>query len=599
MESVRNKRYINSEQIPWISVIESGSSCSQSWLWLKREFCYSIRSYKPANQHYKSLAMADSDKRRAEVDVKRVSISSFDVEIRSQDSLTSDNPFSDPKIAEYYRALYDDSKYESRSAFDPEFTWTKEEEQKVVRKLNIRVALVACYLFVALQLDRGNLSQAVVDNLLEDLGMNRNDYNLGNQIFYISFLLAEIPSQLISKRLGPDIFIPIQICSWSVVAMAQAAMHNKTGFFICRCLIGALEGGFIADLVLWLTYFFTSKEFSIRLSWFWTSLSLVQILSAILAYGILRMRGIGGLAGWQYLFLLEGILTFFIGLTGFYLMVPSAVQTKNWMHPKGWFTEREEKIVVNRVLRDDPSKGDMHNRQPISFKLIWSAISDYDLWPIYFIGLIAYVPTNVLTTYLTLTLKSVGFSTFNVQLLSIPYQVIHIIFLLGITWFSERVKQRAYMGIISAVWNAFFLAILRWWKGSLVEAWPTFALCTLLLGSPYVHAICVSWVSRNSNSIKTRALSSALYNMAVQVGAIYSAQIYRENDKPLYHTGNTVLFSLAVVTTPIFLFVKWYYHKRNKDKEAIWSKMSEDERIEYIHNTTDTANKRLDFRFAE
>ncbi|CDO95758.1 unnamed protein product [Kluyveromyces dobzhanskii CBS 2104] len=543
--------------------------------------------------------VATVDKVRADVDVKRISSSSIDVELLSRDSLDSENPFSDPQIAEYYRGVYEESKYESRSAFDPEFTWEKDEEKKLVRKLNVRVALVACYLFIALQLDRGNLAQAVVDNLLDDLNMDTNDYNLGNQLFYASFFIAELPSQLISKRLGPDVFVPFQMCAWSVVAICQAAMTNKAGFLICRCLIGLLEGGFIADLVLWMTYFFTSKELSIRLSWFWTSLSLVQILSAIMAYGILRMRGIGGLAGWQYLFLLEGILTLFIGLTGFYLMVPSAVQTKNRMHPKGWFTDREVKIVVNRILRDDPSKGDMHNRQPISLRLIWSAITDYNLWPIYLIGAVTYVPTNTVGAYMTLTLKSVGFSTFNVQLLSIPYQAIHIAFLIGITWFSEKVNQRAYMGVIAAVWNALFLGILRWWKGSMVQPWPTFALCTLLLGSPYIHAICVSWVSRNSNSIKTRALSSALYNMAVQLGAIYSSQIYRENDKPLYHTGNSVLFGFALGVIPLYLFTKWFYSSRNKKRDKIWNAMSAEERIDYTYNTKDAANKRLDFRFAD
>lgn len=86
-----------------------------------------------------------------------------------------------------------------------------------------------------------------------------------------------------------------------------------------------LEGGFIADLVLWLSYFYTSKELPIRLSWFWPSLSLVQIFTALLAFAILRMRGISGLYGWQWLFLLEGIFTLLIGILAFYLMVPSAV----------------------------------------------------------------------------------------------------------------------------------------------------------------------------------------------------------------------------------------------------------------------------------
>lgn len=154
--------------------------------------------------------------------------------VESGSSLESEevlkNPFLDPKVEEYYRALYEESKYESYLAFDPQFEWTKEEEKKVVKKINIRVALTACILFVGLQVDRGNMAQAVLDNLLEDLGMTTNDYNTGNTIFYVCFLLAEIPSQLISKALGPDIFVPTQMVAWSIVAMCQAALSGKASF---------------------------------------------------------------------------------------------------------------------------------------------------------------------------------------------------------------------------------------------------------------------------------------------------------------------------------------------------------------------------------
>lgn len=509
------------------------------------------------------------------------------------------NPFSDTEVAEYYRALYNESNYESRQAFDPEFYWTDKEEKRLVRKLNYRVALTAAFLFVALQLDRGNLVQAVADNMLEDLKINTNDYNVGNQIFYASFLLAEIPSQLISKRLGPDIFVPAQMCAWSIVAMSQVAMHNKAGFYICRALIGMLEGGFIADLVLWLSYFFTSDELTIRLSWFWTSLSLVQILSALLAYGVLRMRGIGGLTGWQWLFLLEGIVTLLIGLSGFYLMVPGVLQTRNWMHPKGWFNEREEKIAVNRVLRDDPSKGDMNNRQALSCNLIWDALTDYYQWPIYFIGLIAYLPYNTLGSYLTLSLKSVGFGTLTVQLLSIPNQVLHILMLLGVTLIAAKTHQRAYCGLVASLWNILFMGIIRFWGGSMIEPWPTFVITSLLLASPYVHAICVGWVSRNSNSIKTRAISSAVYNIFVQLGSIISSQIYRNDDKPLYHRGNLVLFVLSILGIPAFLGTKYLFRRLNRQRTVIWNGMTKEERLNYLVTTKDKGNKRLDFRFGE
>ncbi|KAH3898916.1 related to putative tartrate transporter [Saccharomycodes ludwigii] len=510
---------------------------------------------------------------------------------------TGPNPFADPNVAEYYRKLYQDANYECLSAFDPEFTWTKKEEKALLMKLNWRVAFVACLMFAALQIDRGNLAQAVADNLLADLGITKDDYNQGNTVFLVCFLVAEIPSQLLSKKLGPDIWVPIQMTLWSIVSICQCAMHNKKGFLATRALIGLLEGGFISDLVLWLSYFFKSNELSIRLSWFWTTLALVQIGTALLAFAILRMRGICGLEGWKWLFIIEGIISFLISVASFHLMVPSAVQTKSRLEPKGWFTEREVKITVNRVLRDDPSKGDMNNRQALSLKKLWAALADYDLWPVYVIGFIAYMPIDTFTPYFTLVLEGLGFSKFDVQLLTIPANVLHIIILLILTWFSEKIGEICFTSLLQPIYCTVIIGVIRWWKGSMVQLWPSYVLCVLFVGQPYIHAICVSWVSRNSNSIKTRAISSALYNIFVQLGNIAANNIYKASDAPNYHRGNMQLFHLSWALIPILLLTKAYYVWRNNQKDKIWDAMTQEEREEYIQNSEVIGNKRLDFRF--
>lgn len=182
-----------------------------------------------------------------------------------------------------------------------------------------------------------------------------------------------------------------------------------------------LQGGFIPDIVLWLSYFYTSRELPIRLSYFWTSLSVTSILTSLLAFALLHLRGVNGWGGWRWLFLVEGLITFLVGVASFFLMPASAVQTKTWFRPKGWFTDREVAIVVNRVLRDDPSKGDMNNRQAITFKRLWEAMKDFDLWPLYIIGAIAFIPQSPPSTYITLTLRKLGFDPFNTNLLTIPY----------------------------------------------------------------------------------------------------------------------------------------------------------------------------------
>lgn len=117
-------------------------------------------------------------------------------------------------------------------------------------KIDLRVCTFACITFFALQLDRGNIIQALSDNMLGDLGMTTNDYNTGQTIFYICFLFAEMPSQLISKWVGPDRWIPIQMVSWSLVAAFQAFLKNKGGYFACRALLGLIEGGLYVTLII-------------------------------------------------------------------------------------------------------------------------------------------------------------------------------------------------------------------------------------------------------------------------------------------------------------------------------------------------------------
>lgn len=123
------------------------------------------------------------------------------------------------------------------------------------------------------------------------------------------------------------------------------------------------------------------------------------------------------------LFLIEGLLTLLIGIWSWFCLVPSPTQTKALWRPKGWFNEREEKVVVNKILRDDPSKSDMHNRQAITLKMLWDSLKDFDLWPVYLIALTFHMPVGPPDQYLTLTLRELGFDTFHSNLLSIPCQI--------------------------------------------------------------------------------------------------------------------------------------------------------------------------------
>ncbi|KAF2228085.1 major facilitator superfamily domain-containing protein [Elsinoe ampelina] len=476
---------------------------------------------------------------------------------------TQPSVYDDPSVAKYFAPT---EKYENLHRFDPEARWTWREELPLINKIDWRITLWACIAFFGLDLDRGNLSQANTDNFLPDLGLDTNDFNLGNTVFRLAFLCAELPSQLVSKKLGPDRWIPTIMCLWSIVAASQFWLSGRTSFLVCRALLGALQGGFIPDVILYLSYFFKGTELPFRLALFWTSLRVTDIIAPILALGLLKLRGFHGYEGWRWLFLFEGILTLTIGIWSWFMMAPSPTQTKSWCRPKGWFSEREEVIMVNRILRDDRSKGDMHNRQAVDLKLLWKSLCDYDLWPIYILGLTFQFPYAPPDQYLTLTLRNLGFDTFESNLLSIPNQVIGAVTMLLVTFYSERFNDRAYIGVFCQLWvlpNIIALTVLP----SASSAWARFAILTVLLSVPSAHAMQVVWCSRNSNTVRTRTVSAALYNMFVQVSGIAYSNVYQASDRPLYRKGNRILVGINVLNIFLYLFVKAYYIWRNKIRD--------------------------------
>ncbi|KAJ0413757.1 major facilitator superfamily domain-containing protein [Aspergillus carlsbadensis] len=489
--------------------------------------------------------------------------------------------------------------YEGHHRFDPTASWSPKEERRVIWKTDLMLMTWLCLMFFGLQLDRGNLSNALTDSFLDDLNLTTDDYNNGNTIQLMCFLAAEFPVQLLIKRFGFRRVLPTLMLLWSLVSWTQAWMNDRASFYVTRALIGTFEGGFIPGAILFATYFYKTKELSVRLAFFWSTLNVARIISSLLAAGILEMRGTLGKPGWFWLFLIDGLITFVIGLFALFYLPRSPTHTKSLLYPKSWYTEREEVIMINRLLRDDPSKGLTELTEKATLSDVLNAWKDKSMWGLYLVGLVAYIPQGPVQGYLSLTLKRLGFTTFESNMLSIPSAALQIILMLALSKSSEYFGERTFHCLVGEFWSLPLLATLLGLPDQGYN-WGRFTVCTMISGYPYFHPIVSAWISENTFDVKKRAITAATYNVIVQVGSVISSQIYRSYDSPYYYQGNKVLISICALALVVFVVQREWLRHLNRQKERLWEALSPEERIDYQADLAERekeGNKRLDFRF--
>ena len=208
------------------------------------------------------------------------------------------------------------------------------------------------------ELDRGNIANALTDRFLEDIGVTQNQFNVGQQMLSLGIVLFEIPSNMILYRVGPGKWLTLQLFLFGTVSTFQAFQKGYGVLIATRFLLGMTESGFIPGGLWTLSTWYTRSETAKRVMIFYFGNQLGQASSKLLAYGILHMRGVGGKAGWFWLFVLMGGFTILSGFIFGFLLPDSLRNPHSTFLPRmTLFTDRELHILQTRTLLDDPMKG--------------------------------------------------------------------------------------------------------------------------------------------------------------------------------------------------------------------------------------------------
>ncbi|KAH7041593.1 alternative sulfate transporter [Microdochium trichocladiopsis] len=423
------------------------------------------------------------------------------------------------------------------SPIDPA-PWTEQEEKALVRKIDGIVLSLLMICFFAFQLDRANAGNALTDNFLGDVGITQDQFNIGSQLLNAGIVLLEIPSNIILYRVGPKLWIGCQIIAWSMVATFQAFQKGLGAFLATRLLLGLLESGFIPGSLYTLGCWYKNGELSRRFALFFLGNGIAQACGGLIAYGILRMRGLGGLAGWQWLFLLEGIFTVLSGIA-FLCFFPGLPDNPVSLLRISFFTEREAFIAKQRLLRDDATKE--AKRGKVDRTSIRRTVSNVQLWFHIVLTIVGLAPTTALWSWAPTIVASFGYGRLEANALVSIGQWISVALIVVAGFAADKTGRRGFIVLFGVFCQWTFMVTFRCLPDSSTGTLKFWILTMGTATCSWWHSVNGSWLSINARSPEERSIRMALFIMAANCAGIVGGQLFRSDDLPFYHRGWSII----------------------------------------------------------
>lgn len=190
------------------------------------------------------------------------------------------------------------------AGYDATIQYDAAEARKAILKVDLVIMPFLVLLFCFLQFDRTNIANALTDTFRQNVDVGNTQINTAQTLFIVGFVVTELPFNMISKIVGPERFLPITMALWGTVTWSQIFLKSASGLYATRFFVGALEGGYIPGMALYISRYYTNQELALRYAIFWASNSVAGALGGPLSIGLLSLRGRYGLHGWQWLFLI-------------------------------------------------------------------------------------------------------------------------------------------------------------------------------------------------------------------------------------------------------------------------------------------------------
>ncbi|WP_432561292.1 MFS transporter [Kineococcus sp. SYSU DK003] len=217
-----------------------------------------------------------------------------------------------------------------------------------VRRTVKRLIPFLLLMYVIAFLDRSNVGFAK-EELEISIGLSASAYALGAGLFFVGYAVFEVPSNLIMHRVGARWWMARIMVTWGVIATSFMFVQNETMFYVLRFLLGVAEAGFFPGVLLYLTYWFPEQRRAFATGLFQMGLPLANIVGGPLSGGLLEMDGLAGLAGYQWLFMVEGLIAVVVGVIAVFYLTDRP-ETARWM------PAAEKDALLARLAQDNEGR---------------------------------------------------------------------------------------------------------------------------------------------------------------------------------------------------------------------------------------------------
>ena len=305
---------------------------------------------------------------------------------------------------------------------------TQEMSVVTLRKVSWRLIPFLFVLYVIAWLDRVNVGFAGLQ-MNADLGFSSTVFGLGSGIFFLGYCLFEIPSNIILERVGARLWISRIMVSWGLISAAMMFVRTPAAFYLLRFLLGVAEAGFFPGVIYYLSLWYPVAHRARAIAAFMTAVPVTGLIGAPLSGALLELDGLHGLAGWQWLFLMEGLPAVVLG-TSVLFYLKDGPETTQWLSPaeREWLVETLAAERKAYVLQPN----------------IRVALTDINVWKLGLIFLLVAAGFYGYSFWAPLVIKSLtGLGNFKVGLVLGAISAVTIVGMLLNGYHSDRTGERA------------------------------------------------------------------------------------------------------------------------------------------------------------